>query len=114
MPARKTPDSSPQNGHAFAVVVEEIRGQFRVFGEALAGLREEMGRRFDEVDRRFHEVDRRFDRVEGDMGLLKIDVGTLTVDVGLLKTAVVEHGRQLKGIRAKLDRKSSSDEPGHR
>ncbi len=107
MSVQKTPTKTPQNGHAFAVVVEEIRGQFRVFGEALAGLRDEMSRRFDEVDRRFHEVDRRFDGVAGDIGLLK-------TDVGLLKTAVVEHGRQLKWVRAKLDGKVDADEPGSR
>jgi hypothetical protein len=103
MPARKTPSNSPQDGHAFAVVVEEIRGQFRVFGEALAGLREEMSRRFDEVDRRFHQVDRRFDDVDRRFDRVEGDIGLLKTDVGLLKTAVVEHSRQLKGIRAKLD-----------
>ncbi len=82
MAARRTPNKKSQNGHAFTVVLEEMRGQFRVFGEALSGLREEMNRRFD--------------RVEGDIGVMK-------TDVGLLKTAVVEHGRQLKWIRAKLD-----------
>ncbi len=33
----------------FAVVVEDLRAQFTVFGEAQQGLREEMCRRFDEV-----------------------------------------------------------------
>lgn len=46
--------------------------------------------------------------------LLKTDVSLLKTDVGLLKTAVVEHSRQLKGIRAKLDGKVDPDKPGSR
>ena len=108
MPARKTPSKKPENGHAFAVLVEEMRGQFRVFGEALSGLREEMGEALGGLRAEMGEalgglraeMSRRFDRVEGDIGLLKI--------------AVVEHGRQLHGIGAKLDGKVDAEDPGPR
>jgi hypothetical protein len=33
---------------AFAVVVEQLRGEFKVFGEALGGLRQQMTDGFDE------------------------------------------------------------------
>jgi hypothetical protein len=72
--------------------VEQLRGDFRIFGDVLAGVRAEMSLsqfRVD-VDRRFGDVDRRFDRVE---------------------SALMEHGRQLKEVRAVLERKAERDKP---
>jgi archaellum component FlaC len=65
-----------------AVVLEDIRGQFNVFGEALQGLREHMDRRLDTVDRRL-------DAVEDQLGLLT--------------DAVRTHSKALRTIEAKLD-----------
>jgi septal ring factor EnvC (AmiA/AmiB activator) len=81
------------------VVVEEQRAQFRVFGEALQGVRETLDRRFDEVDRqfeavdtRFETMDRRFDRVERDLVVVK-------QELALVKTAVLETNREVKDLR---------------
>jgi archaellum component FlaC len=68
---------------AFAVVVEDVRSQFKVSGEALTAG-------FEGVDRRFEQVDRRFERVEQ--------------DIGFVKAAVIEHGKKLKDIRGALQR----------
>jgi hypothetical protein len=62
--------------HEFTVVVEEMRSQFKVFGEALQGMREQMAEGFDRVDR----------------------------DMDLLKAAVLEHGRELGEIRRSVHR----------
>jgi hypothetical protein len=97
MAARKkeTAKRASGGGRAFAVVVEQLRGDFRVFGEALGALRADMNQRFDQVDERFHQVDQRLERVE--------------CDVSLLKTATTDNGRELKAIRATLDRKVDRD-----
>jgi len=88
---------------AATVVVEQMQGQFRAFGESLDGLREqmtrgfaEMNRRFAEVDGRFEQVDRRFDRVEQELGQVK--------------DAVMVHQRQLRELRAAVDKKVDRDE----
>jgi hypothetical protein len=101
MAARKSPPK--KNGHAFAVVVEQLRGDFRVFGEALAGFRE--------------AVDVRFDRVEADIQFLKVAV---TEHSRLLKEhgqqlnehgrQLEEHGRELRQIRSILEEKADRDE----
>lgn len=86
------------NGHAFAVVVEEMRGQFKVFGEALEGVRQNVEGLRHEVHTRFDQVDRRLDGVEGRLGRVE--------------NAVLEHTRRLKAIRIAVDRKVDRNEIG--
>jgi hypothetical protein len=88
---------------AFAVVLEQMRGDFRVFGEDLQVVREQMTRGFEEVNRGLEQVDRRFDRVDEDLVRVKDAIG--------------EQGRQLKDVHAQLrdlraavDRKVDRDE----
>jgi hypothetical protein len=56
------------------IVLEALRSRFLVFGEALEGLREHTDARFATVD---HEL-------------------------GLVKSVVLEHGRQLGGLREEV------------
>ena len=43
---KKGPPMPPPDGErAFAVVVEQLRGEFKVFGEALGGLRQQIDRK---------------------------------------------------------------------
>ncbi len=123
---RVSPPPPPDGERAFAVVVEQLRGDFKVFGEALGGLRQQMNdgfaavdRRFEQVDRRFEQVDRRFERVEHelgevkrdlgevkrDLGEVKRDLGDVKVDLGLVKSAATTHTRELREIRAALGNK---------
>jgi hypothetical protein len=74
----------------FTVVLEDIRSQFRLFGEALQGIRETMDARFDAVDRRFNAVDARADRTDGELALVKV--------------AVLENNRELKALRGAVSR----------
>ncbi len=101
-PTTKQPTSRAADTRAFVVVLEEIRAQNKVFGEGQQLLREQMlagfaevNQRFEQVDWRFEQVDRRFERIEH--------------DVGLVKTAVLEHARELKEIRVGLERKVDRD-----
>jgi hypothetical protein len=93
------------NGHAFTVVLEDLRSQFRVFGEALQGLQQnmaqqfaEMNARFEQIDARFEQIDARFDRVEADIGVMKLAILENTRELA-------DHGRQLREIRVALDNK---------
>lgn len=52
---------------AYTVVLEEIRHNFKAFGEGLNGLR-------DEMRSGFKEVHQRLDRVELDISVIKIDM----------------------------------------
>ena len=95
MAARKKEDALA----GFTVVLEDIRSQFRVFGEALQGIRETMDARFGAVDSRFDAVDRRFDAVERADG-----------ELALVKVAVLENTRELKELRGAVSRLVNRDE----
>jgi septation ring formation regulator EzrA len=102
----------------FTVVLEDLRSNFAVFGEALQVVREEMGQRFEQVDRRFEQIDRRFEQIDRrfeqvdyrfeqvDYRFDQIDrrfdraegeLGGLTTDMTLVKSAVIELARANKG-----------------
>ena len=87
--SKKTPSRARALHRDFVVVLEALRGDFRVFGDALQSFRED-------VDARLQQVDARFDQVDN--------------DIGLLKSAVVENTRELKRIGTALDRKVDRDE----
>ena len=87
--AKKKATTNGVNAHGFTVVVEEIRGQFKVFGEALQGLSDKVTAGFADVDRRFEQVDRRFEQVDRDLGLVK--------------AAILDHGRELKELRGAVE-----------
>jgi hypothetical protein len=119
---KKSPTkATSEEARGFAVVVETMHAEFKVFGEALGGLRTQMTDGFEEMHRRFVEVDQRFDRVERDLGLVKQDLGLVKHDLGLVKhdlglvkhdlglvkhdlglvkVAVLEHGRELRELRS--------------
>jgi hypothetical protein len=84
-PRKKTSGgTSPRtSAREFAVVLEDVRSQFKVFGEAFLGLRDQMTAGFEQVDRRFEQVDG---------------------EIGLLKAAVIEQSRELREIRVAVSR----------
>jgi phosphate uptake regulator len=100
----------------FLVVLEDVRSQFKVFGEALQVVNEKVDRLdrhvtsgFERVDRematRFERVDRematRFEHVDREMatGFERVDR-----ELGLVKAVVLEHGRELRQIRGGMTR----------
>ncbi|HEY8088572.1 MAG TPA: hypothetical protein VIF09_12025 [Polyangiaceae bacterium] len=120
MAARKKKDERNGNGaRAFAVLVEDLRGQFRAFGERLEGIDERMttgfaridgrldgidGRldgidgRLDGIDGRLDGVDGRLDRVEHRLHHVEGELRGVVHELGLVKTASLEHGRMLKNM----------------
>jgi hypothetical protein len=98
--ARKKKHEGNGNGdtRAFAVLVEDLRGQFRAFGERLDGFGGRLdgfGERLDGIDERmtagFARVDDRLDRVEHRLHHVE-------GELQLVKTATREHGRMLKDM----------------
>ena len=127
---KKDPCVPPRDGErAFAVVVEQLRGDFKVFGEALGGLREDLGevkrdlgevkrdlgevkldleevkRDLGEVKRDLEEVKLDLGEVKRDLGEVKVDLGEVKVDLGLVKAAVTTHTRELREVRGALGNK---------
>jgi hypothetical protein len=128
MAARRKKPVAPAavDARALAVVVETLRGDFRVFGEALSGLSGQMSSLrtevhgeisrlrtevhdeisslrtevHDEISSLRTEVHGGFDRVDRELAGVKDELG-------LVKSAVLEHGRELREIR---DRKVDRDE----
>ena len=96
---KKGPPMPPPDGErAFAVVVEQLRGEFKVFGEALGGLRQQLTEGFDEVRGDVAEL-------KHDMGEVKRDLGEVKVDLSLVKSAATTHSRELREIRSALGNK---------
>jgi hypothetical protein len=90
---RVTP-GSPSLAREFVVVLEEVRSQFKVFGEALQGVNEN-------VDRLDRTVTSGFGRVDREMAA---GFGRLDRELGLVKEVVLDHGRQLREIRGSVTR----------
>ena len=93
----KRGDASPGETRALTVVVEEMRGHFRVLGEQIGGVQAEVKTLGGEVKTLRGEVS----ELRGEVGELRGEVRTLSGDVGLLKIAVLDINRQLKN---KVDR----------
>jgi archaellum component FlaC len=123
---KASPVPPPDGARAFAVVVEQLRGDFKVFGEALGGLRQQMNDRFERVEHELGEVKRDLGGVKHDLGEVKRDLGAVKrdlgevkrdlgevqrelgevkVDLGLVKSAATTHTRELREIRSALGNK---------
>jgi chromosome segregation ATPase len=120
------PTPPPDGERAFAVVVEQLRGEFKVFGEALGGLRQQMTERFvaveqqlgamrvdlaamradlDEVKADLDQVKVDLNEVKVDLNEVKVDLSEVKVDLGLVKSAATTHSRELRDLRRALGNK---------
>ena len=77
-----------RDSRAYTLVLEDIRSQFAVFGEALGGLRETMNRRFD--------------KVENDIALLKVAVIQNSHDIKEIRQDITEIRQDIVEIRADI------------
>jgi hypothetical protein len=78
---------------AYSVILEEMRGHFRAFGERLDGF----GERLNGVEKTFGErMDGLEDKMTAGFARVEGELAVLRHDVALVKTAVLEHGRMLK------------------
>ena len=80
-------------------ILEGIRGDFKVFGEALAGVKEKGDATFEAVG-----------KLQEDVAILKEDVSVLKEDVSDLKSDMVIVKGELGAIRGELKEKVGRDE----
>jgi chromosome segregation ATPase len=104
MAGRRQGPSKPaaDGARAFAVVVEQLRGEFKVFGEALGGLRQQMTDGFDEVRGDVAELKHDVTGLKHDVTELKHDVTELKHDVAELKHDMGEVKRDLAEVKVDL------------
>ena len=79
-------------GSEFAVILEDIKGDFKVFGESLADVKKKGDATFEAVG-----------KLQEDVSVLKEDVSVLKEDMGIVKD-------ELGLIRNELKAKVSRDE----
>lgn len=65
---------TPMTDHEFAVILEDIRSQFRVFGEGLAGIREKMDERFIQLEKRLLYLEEGIARIQSDVYFIKNNI----------------------------------------
>ena len=99
----------------FAIVVEQMQGHFKVFGEQLGALREQvtsLDHKVTSLDHKVTSLDHKVTSLDHKVTALddKVTTGFAQVElrferveheIGLLKVAVIEQGRELK---KKVDR----------
>jgi chromosome segregation ATPase len=90
---------SEENRDQYTVVLEDLRGQFKVFGEGLDAVRADM-----------NEVRKQGNATFEAVGELKEDVAVLKEDVAVLKGDMQEVKEELHLIRNELKEKVSRDE----
>lgn len=95
---KRKPTPTPVTEGQFTLVLEDLRSQFAVFGEALQGLREHMDRRLDAVEGRLEAVEGRLDAVEGELGLLKDAVRTHSRVLQRIETKVDQHETRISKL----------------
>ncbi|MBI2100768.1 MAG: hypothetical protein HYT47_02010 [Candidatus Vogelbacteria bacterium] len=87
----------------FTVVLEDLRSQFKVFGEGLVGLREH-------TDHRFDRIEERLAKLELELNHLRLEVAEVRSEVELIKTemAVIRHSlitrEELKFLETRVNR----------
>ncbi len=96
------PHDAREGERAFAVVVEQLRGEFKVFGEALGGLRQQMTDGFERVDREIGEVKRDLVEVKRDLVEVKRDLVEVKRDLVEVKSDLVEVKRDLVEVNRDL------------
>ena len=83
---------------AYTIVLENIHSDFRVFGEGLSLIREEVkgnSRRLDKVDERLSKVDERLSNLETEVALIRHNQVTRD-EFKFLETRVLRIERKLK------------------
>ena len=99
----------------------DIEDLHRVVVQGFASLNDKIdsgltsvNQRIDNVDSGLASVNQRIDNVESGLASVNQRIDSLQVhmdtEFGRVKDALMEHGRQLKDIRAALDRKVDRDE----
>ncbi len=107
---QKKSQKSSSKKDQYTVVLEDLRSNFKIFGEALSALDEKFTDRFDAVDQRFEAVDRRFDvvdqRFEGidkKLGRLEVDMDTVKKELAFIRHHQVTR-EEIKLLESRVSR----------
>ncbi len=95
MAARKRETAPAPSAQEFTIVLEDLRSQFKVFGEALGALGEKVDSLEQKVDRLEEKVDRGFEQVDRRFEQVDRRLETLECDMKLVKTAILDQHREL-------------------
>ncbi len=90
-------------------ILEEIRSDFKVFGEGLNDVRwgvENLEVRFDQLEVKVDKMDLRLGSVENRLGSVEEKVDFLIEDVDEVKANVVDIKTEMKSMNKKLDNKA--------
>ncbi|MBI5493596.1 MAG: hypothetical protein HY904_01135 [Deltaproteobacteria bacterium] len=103
-------EPSSTDAGQLAIILEDMRDQFRIFGEGLLGLRERMDARFDAVDARFDRMERRIAAVEAAITQHSAEIRELRAEVRLIRDeltrkADLDQLRRLEARVADLERR---------
>ena len=101
-PKKKGGEAGRSAARHFSVIVEDLLSQFKVFGEALQGLHENMALRFDGIDDRFERIDHRFDGIDHRFDGIDGRFDGIDQEILLLKDASLTHTRELKEVNHQL------------
>jgi predicted phage tail protein len=90
-----------------AVLLEDIRGQFKAFGEDLQGVRAQLSREITkvsgELEHMGRDLGRRIGGVAKDVAILKTDVAVLKTDVADVKIRLTGVENRLTGVEERLN-----------
>jgi hypothetical protein len=100
MPRKKPPATADPDAGAWRVILEEVRAQMGVFGDALnAGLR----------DLRTEMV-ARFDSTDGRLTTLEMAVHQNSADIRTLTTRVDQNGADIRGLTTRVEKLETIEE----
>jgi chromosome segregation ATPase len=85
--------NSSKKKDQYTIVLEDLRGQFKVFGESLADVKRDVKAVKKRVDETFEEV-----------GNIKVEITEIKSDITEIKGEIVEIKKRLDSIEKRLDR----------
>jgi len=94
-----------------AVLLEEIRGQFKAFGEGLTLAREQLGAKIDAVAADVAALKTDVSVLKTDVSVLKTDVSVLKTDMGDVKHRLARVEKHLNGASPPPRRRERSPPP---
>ena len=89
--------------HAVAVLLEDLRSQFRVFGEALQGQRDALQRLDDKATAGFNAQDVRLQRLETGVSVLRTDVSDVKERLGHVEIRLEGVETRLESVETRLE-----------
>ncbi len=81
-----------RNNDQNAVVIEDMQSNFKMFGEALSGVSDQLKR-----------VEKKGDATFEELGKVKIEMGVIREDVSVLKKDVSEIKTEMKVMNGRID-----------